>query len=101
MIIDLSLVTFDNNLFSTDLPDGSTLSLYALEEAIGFDGADVPIDDILLQVTDVEDNPTIVSSVIGVTTKNITITSDYEELAGASLTKDNMSKCRIEVAEDE
>lgn len=101
MTIDLSLVTFDNDLFQTDLPDGSILSLYALNEAIESEGRDVIIDDILLQVTDIDGRTHGISSIIGMSTGSITIASKYSEVLGDSLTRGNMAKCTIEVAEDE
>ena len=101
MTIDLSLITFENNLFKTDLPDGSVLSLYSLDEAIGTDEGDVIIDDIIIQKTDIEDNVTLISSVVGITTQDITIASAYPELLGQSLTLSNLAKCIIEVSENE
>lgn len=101
MTIDLSLVTFENNLFKTDLPDGSVLSLYSINEALETDEEDVIIDDILIQKTDIEDNVTFISSVIGITTQDITVASAYPELLGQSLTLSNLAKCTIEVSENE
>lgn len=101
MTIDLSLIEFDNDLFETDLPDGSVLTLYRLDEAIASDNGDVIIDNILLQQTDTDGSIISIPSVIGMSKGNISLLSDYDELSGQVLTSDNMAKCTIEVSEDE
>lgn len=101
MTIDLSLIEFDNDLFETDLPDGSVLTLYKLDEAIATDNGEVVINNILLQQTDTEGSIHVVPSIIGMGEGNISLLSDYEELLGQVLTGDNMAKCTIEVSEDE
>lgn len=101
MTIDLSLIEFDNDLFETDLPDGSVLTLYKLDEAIATDNGEVVINNILLQQTDMEGNIITIPSVIGMGEGNISLLSDYDELSGQVLTSDNMAKCTIEVSEDE
>lgn len=101
MTIDLSLIEFNNDLFETDLPDGSVLTLYKLDEAIATDNGEVVIINILLQQTDAEGNIIVIPSVIGMSEGNISLLSDYEELSGQVLTSDNMAKCTIEVSDDE
>lgn len=101
MTIDLSLIEFENDFFQTELPDGSILALCKLDEAIASDEGDVVINNILLQLTDTEENITTIPSVIGMSKGSISLLSDYEELLGQVLTSENLSKCTIEVSEDE
>ena len=99
MTIELANVRFDNDIFSTMLPDGSYLVLNKVDEnfvAEGFTGECV-IKAVNIEIIDVDENSTICPCVIGFSGDKIAIKTDYTEYEGEVLTPDNMVYCTIEI----
>ena len=99
MTIDLSVVTFDNGLFQTDLPNGDVLYLYALDESLGTESADVVINEIIIELLS-GDTITNLSSIVGLTQNRISLLSKYTDVVGTKLTTENKDYCYIEVYDE-
>lgn len=103
MTIILSEVTFENDFFSVDLPDGSVLILNKVEESLLTEEGVVIINAINLQITK---NPSTNEEeyiscpcVIGMNNDILGINTDYTEYEGQVLTPENIGYCTIEVYE--
>lgn len=99
MTIDLSKVEFDNDFFSTMLPDGSTFILNKIDENFTTNGDEVIVKAINIEVQDSEENVIHCPCVIGMGNSIMEIKTDYKEYEGKVLTPDNMVYCTIEVYE--
>lgn len=102
MTIDLSLISFERDFFTTSLPDNSTLVLNRIDESIAFaEKGEEIIKRINIQVISEDElSYKSCSSVIGLGDDLIKITTYYAEYKGKILTEENMKYCKIEV-EDE
>ena len=98
MTLFLENVTFDNDFFSIDLPDGGTLVLNKINEGFAYEGTDVLIDRINIEI-DYEDSFVPCSSIIGLGDEKIKINTEYIQFEGSVLTSKNMKYCTIEVYE--
>lgn len=105
MKIDLSLITFENDMFTQDLSDGSTLVLNKIDESFKTDyliGApDTNIQAINIAIVDEEGNSVIYPNVIGLSNDRFVITTDYTEYEGVTLKDSNREYCFLEVFDDE
>lgn len=101
MTIDLSQITFENDFFTTSLPDESILVLNRIDELIGFKDSEIKINRINIQIYN-EDTETYktCSSVIGLSEGNFSIKTLYKEYEGNILTEENMKYCTIEIEEE-
>ena len=100
MIIDLSSVTFTNDLFQTSLPDGSTMYIYRLnEDFITEEGTECEVKSLTIEVYDENDTMASCPCIIGMSNDLMEIQTDYTEYEGEVLTEDNMQYCTIEVYE--
>ena len=99
MIIDLANTEFTNDMFSTMLPDGSTIILNIVNESFTVDGAtgECAIKGVNIEILDSEDNLISCPCVIGIGNDIMIIKTDYKEYEGAVLTPDNMMYCTIEI----
>ena len=64
MIFDLSKVEFANDVFKYEIESG-TLIFYSVNESIKRDDLEVPIKRVVVVVEDLDENQTILSSIIG------------------------------------
>lgn len=105
MTLNLAEVQFENDFFSIDLPDGSTLILNKIDENIATEsGMNYVINRINVQITRTDENTEettyeVCPNVIGMGNEKIRIDSDYAECKGKVLTKDNMMYCTVEYYE--
>lgn len=101
MTIDLSKITFENDFFSTMLPDGKYLVLNKIDESMKYQNVEVVcnIKVINIEVQDVDGNATACPCIIGIGNDIMQINTDHTEYEGEVLTPDNMVFCTIEVYE--
>lgn len=104
MRIELSKITFDNDMYQTDLPDGSTIVLNRISESLRtvddvYETTDVDIKRINIEITDVEGNIFPCSCVIGLGNSIMQVTTKYSQYEGLLLTEDNLQYCEVEIYE--
>lgn len=100
MIINLAETVFENDIFTTILPDGSTMTLNKLNEKLD-DGAEgCIIQGINIEIEDTEGNLITCPCVIGMGNELMQIITDYTQYEGEELTPSNMAFCQIEVYEE-
>ena len=104
MTIDLSEITFSNDFFEVDLPNGSVLTINKIDEDITVDDSSIILDRINIQVstTDEDTGVTTYTSCpcsIGLGNDILIIKTDYSEYEGKVLTSKNMMYCTIEIYE--
>ena len=95
MTLDLSRITFVNDVFSYDTEDGSLL-FYALNEDLPRDSKHSPVQRVVIALIDLVGNETILSSIIGITLYGYTLLTEVKELEGEMLTLDNIALCSLE-----
>ena len=100
MIFDLSKVEFANDVFKYEIESG-TLIFYSVNESIKRDDLEVPIKRVVVAVEDLDENQTILSSIIGFEKDGYLISSDDSTLEGHMLTTDNISSCTLEIPDEE
>lgn len=100
MLFDLSKVAFVNDVFKYEIESG-TLILYAVNESIKRDDLEVPIKRVVVAVEDLEENQTILSSIIGFEKDGYLVSSDNSTLEGQMLTTDNIASCTLEIPDEE
>ena len=100
MLFDLSKVAFVNDVFKHEIESG-TLIFYAVNESIKRDDLEVPIKRVVVAVEDLEENQTILSSIIGFEKDGYLVSSDNSTLEGQMLTTDNIASCTSEIPEAE
>lgn len=102
MTIVLSEVTFENDFFSSTMPDGSTLVLNRIDESMKHDDGSIALNSITILVIDAETGDNILCSpVIGLGNDRLVLSTEYEEYLGKVLNEDNMQYCTIEIPEEE
>lgn len=99
MTIDLSLVTFDNGLFQTELPNGNILYMYELEESLGTEKGDKVLNGIIIEIQN-GDEITGQPTIIGLEEGSVQVLTDYEEIKGQVLTSENKDKCYMEISDE-
>lgn len=99
MTIDLAKVEFDNDFFSTILPDGSILTLNKIDESLAVGSGVLDIKAINIEIQKENEEVVYPPSVIGLGDDILIIKTDYEEYEGKVLTAENMAFCTIEVYE--
>ena len=100
MTIDLSKTVFVNDIFSTMLPDGSSLVLNTVNEELITDSYEqCNIKGINIVIIDTDDNYITCPCVIGIGNDLLKINTEYKEYEGKVLSPDNMAYCTIEVYE--
>ena len=100
MLFDLSKVEFVNDVFKHEIESG-TLIFYAVNESIKRDDLEVPIKRVVVAVEDLEENQTILSSIIGFEKGGYLVSSDNSTLEGQMLTTDNIAYCTLEIPDEE
>lgn len=98
MKIDLSTVTFSNDIFTVDVEDiNSTLILYRLNEDFKSSEAEksTKVNQILVVLVDNEGLQHRATSIIGLSARGVTISTDVEALKGNVLNSENMQYCTI------
>lgn len=98
MTLDLSRIEFSNEVFTYETDKG-TLTFYALDENPPLTGVETSFKKIIISLTDLEENETLLSSVIGLQQGDYQLQTEYVELEGSVLTLDNIAKCTLEIAE--
>ena len=101
MIIDLSKLDFENDMFSTIIPGNSILLLNKIDESlkIGSMEEGVSIKAINIEINSFDGQYTKCSNIIGLSNDYFKIETKYKEYEGEVLTSDNMKYCTIEVYE--
>ena len=100
MLVELSKVTFTNDFAYIDCPDGSTLILNKLDEAI-FDGEkESIIKNINIALVDIDENYYNCNMAVGLSNDFIHLYSEHKEIEGQVLTLDNINLCFIEVFDE-
>ena len=100
MIFDLSKVEFANDVFKYEIESG-TLIFYSVNESIKRDGLEVPIKRVLVAIEDLDENQTILLSIIGLEKDGYLVSSDDSTLEGQMLTIDNIASCTLEIPDEE
>lgn len=100
MLFDLSKVEFVNDVFKHEIESG-TLIFYAVNENIKRNDLEVPIKRVVVAVEDLEENQTILSSIIGFEKDGYLVSSDNSTLEGQMLTTDNIASCTLEIPDEE
>ena len=100
MILDLSKAEFVNDVFKHEIESG-TLIFYSVDESIKRDGLEVPIKRVVVAVEDLDENQTILSSIIGLEKDGYLVSSDDSALEGQMLTTDNIASCTLEIPDEE
>lgn len=100
MIFDLSKVEFANDVFRYEIESG-TLIFYSVNESIKRDDLEVPIKRVVVAVEDLDENQTILSSIIGFEEDGYLVSSDDSTLEGQMLTTDNIASCTLEIPDEE
>ena len=100
MIFDLSKVEFANDVFKYEIESG-TLIFYSVNESIKRDDLEVPIKRVVVAVEDLDENQTILSSIIGFEKDGYLVSSDDSTLEGQMLTTDNIASCTLEILDEE
>ena len=100
MIFDLSKVEFVNDVFKYEIESG-TLIFYSVNESIKRDDLEVPIKRVLVAIEDLDENQTILSSIIGFEKDGYLVSSDDYTLEGQMLTTDNIASCTLEIPDEE
>lgn len=100
MLFDLSKVEFVNDVFKYEIESG-TLIFYAVNESIKRDDLEIPIKRVVVAVEDLEENQTILSSIIGFEKDGYLVSSDNSTLEGQMLTTDNIASCTLEIPDEE
>lgn len=100
MIFDLSKVEFANDVFKYEIESG-TLIFYSVNESIKRDDLEVPIKRVVVAVEDLDENQTVLSSIIGFEKDGYLVSSDDSALEGQMLTTDNIASCTLEIPDEE
>ncbi len=100
MIFDLSKVEFANDVFKYEIESG-TLIFYSVNESIKRDDLEVPIKRVVVAVEDLDENQTILSSIIGFEKDGYLISSNDSTLERHMLTTDNIASCTLEIPDEE
>lgn len=99
MVIDLSNVEFENDFFSTILPDGSILVLNKVDENLALDNLSAEIKAVNIEIQTDEDTVISCPCIIGMNNDYLSIDTAYTEYEGEVLTSDNMKYCTIQIYE--
>ena len=100
MIFDLSKVEFANDVFKYEIESG-TLIFYSVNESIKRGDLEVPIKRVVVAVEDLDENQTILSSIIGFEKDGYLVSSYDSTLEGQMLTTDNIASCTLEIPDEE
>lgn len=99
MIFDLSKVEFANDVFKYEVESG-TLIFYSVNESIKRNDLEVPIKRVVVAIEDLDENQTILSSIIGFEKDGYLVSSVDSTLEGQMLTTDNIASCTLEIPDE-
>ena len=100
MIFDLSKAKFVNDVFKYEIESG-VLIFYSVNESIKRDDLEVPIKRVIVAVEDLDENQTILSSIIGFEKEGYLVSSNDSALEGQMLTLDNIASCTLEIPDED
>ena len=100
MIFDLSKAKFVNDVFKYEIESG-VLIFYSVNESIKRDDLEVPIKRVIVAVEDLDENQTILSSIIGFEKDVYLVSSNDSALEGQMLTLDNIASCTLEIPDED
>ena len=100
MIFDLSKAKFVNDVFKYEIESGA-LIFYSVNESIKRDDLEVPIKRVIVAVEDLDENQTILSSIIGFEKDSYLVSSNDSALEGQMLTLDNIASCTLEIPDED
>lgn len=104
MILTLSEMTFINDFFEIDTPDGNTLIINKIDECIEANEQDYIIDtyniEVVLynefgEISEILPCPTV----IGIEGKHTMLSTEYKQFNGHVLDSKNISYCTLEYYE--
>lgn len=106
MKIDLSLITFDNDMYQTDLPDGSIIVFNLIDESLynidySYRHVETNIKRINIEIIDLEGNSVMCPCVIGMGNDLMQVNTLHTEYEGKVLNNENMQFCEVEVYDKE
>lgn len=106
MTISLGSITFENDIYQTDLPDGSIIVLNKINESLKtvddvYETVDVDIKRINIEIISLEGQSYTCPCVIGLGNDRMQITTRYSQLEGLLLTEDNLQYCEVEIYEQQ
>ena len=99
MVIDLSKIEFENDMFSVTTPKGGYLRFNKLDEALDVNGVTTIIKRINIELVTDDSVLVVCPCVIGLGNDFMEIRTKYKELEGLVLNDTNMLKCEVEVYE--
>lgn len=99
MIFDLSKVEFANDVFKYEIESG-TLIFYSVNESIKRNDLEVPIKRVVVAIEDLNENQTVISSIIGFEKEGYLVSSNDSTLEGQMLTTDNIASCTLEIPDE-
>lgn len=99
MVFDLSKVEFANDIFKYEVESG-TLIFYSVNESIKRNDLEVPIKRVVVAIEDLDENQTILSSIIGFEKDGYLVSSNDSTLEGQMLTTDNIASCTLEIPDE-
>lgn len=103
MIIDLQNITFSNDFFSIDLPQGGTFIINKMDESIKLEGSrSADIKNLNLFILNYRQDTTEqinCTCIIGMGNEYLRVFTDYKECEGQVLTYENMKYCQVELYE--
>lgn len=100
MTYNLSDLAFVNDFAFIDKENGCTIAFNQLDEQIELNGEEVDINIVNVVTIDNNGNQFNTTNIIGMTSDEYTIVTDYSEYLGQQLTKDNIKYCKLEVSDD-
>lgn len=100
MTYNLSEATFENDFYSLDIADGSTVIFNLVNEEITYNTKETVINAVNIAVIDSDGNYIDGVNVIGESNAFYTLASEYKEYVGRPLDKDNLKYCTLEVSDD-
>ena len=77
------------------------LIFYSVNESIKRDDLEVPIKRVIVAVEDLDENQTILSSIIGFEKDGYLVSSNDSALEGQMLTLDNIASCTLEIPDED
>lgn len=100
MKYNLSEATFENDFYSLDIADGSTIVFNIVDEEIAHNNEELIINAVNIAVIDSDGNYIDGVNVIGESNDFYALTTEYKEYLGLPLNKDNIKYCVLEVSDD-
>lgn len=100
MIINLSEVVFENDMFSFGLPDGSTLVMNKIDESLlTEEGESAVINQVNIEIVNEDGSFTKCPCIIGIDGNETKLNTVYTQYLGKLLNAENIKYCTLEYYE--